>query len=86
VAALAGPGGLPGLPTARGRGAARGRAVMLACVLITAVTAFTGAGGPVLSATPPRAPDFHLPLLNGGTISLADFKGRPLVLLFWTPW
>jgi peroxiredoxin len=37
-------------------------------------------------AAPARAPEFHLPLLSGGTISLADFKGRPLILLFWAPW
>lgn len=37
-------------------------------------------------AVPGQAPDFRLPLLSGGTISLADFRGRPLILLFWAPW
>jgi peroxiredoxin len=27
-----------------------------------------------------------LPLLSGGTVGLADFRGRPLILLFWAPW
>lgn len=33
-----------------------------------------------------RAPDFHLPLLGGGTTGLAAYKGRPVILLFWAPW
>jgi cytochrome c biogenesis protein CcmG/thiol:disulfide interchange protein DsbE len=33
------------------------------------------------------APDFHLTRLdNGETVSLAQFKGRPLVLNFWATW
>lgn len=30
-----------------------------------------------------RAPDFRLPRDDGGTVSLADFKGKPLVLYFY---
>lgn len=33
------------------------------------------------------APDFSLPKLGGGTISLADYKGKkPVVLDFWASW
>ncbi len=33
------------------------------------------------------APNFNLPLLNGGVVSLADFKGqKPVMLYFWTTW
>lgn len=32
------------------------------------------------------APDFTLQTLNGGTISLASLKGRPVVLNFWASW
>src|ERR1043166_5737994 len=28
------------------------------------------------------APDFRLPDVNGRTVSLADFKGKPLVVMF----
>ena len=30
-----------------------------------------------------RAPDFTLPGTGGGTYSLADFRGQPLVLVFY---
>ncbi len=32
------------------------------------------------------APGFTLELLDGKTLSLADMKGSPIVLLFWAPW
>jgi len=33
-----------------------------------------------------RAPDFSLPLLNGGTFSLHSVRGKPVVLNFWAAW
>ncbi len=40
---------------------------------------------------PPRpasfqAPDFTLPTLSGGTIHLADFRGKVILLNFWATW
>ncbi|MGI8747286.1 MAG: TlpA family protein disulfide reductase, partial [Deinococcus sp.] len=32
------------------------------------------------------APDFRLSTLNGGTLSLASLRGRPVVLNFWASW
>ncbi|MBI2038036.1 MAG: TlpA family protein disulfide reductase [Candidatus Magasanikbacteria bacterium] len=33
------------------------------------------------------APNFTLPLLGGGTVSMADFRGKkPVVLAFWASW
>jgi cytochrome oxidase Cu insertion factor (SCO1/SenC/PrrC family) len=62
-------------------------AAALVCVVVATLAAH---GGPATQTVPAaaahRAPDFHLPLLGGGTISLANFKGKPLVLLFWAPW
>jgi cytochrome c biogenesis protein CcmG/thiol:disulfide interchange protein DsbE len=34
----------------------------------------------------PAAPDMRLPKLGGGEASLADFKGKPVVLNFWASW
>ena len=34
----------------------------------------------------PVAPDKRLPKLGGGEASLADFKGKPVVLNFWASW
>ncbi len=38
-------------------------------------------GSPLLGK---QAPDFELELINGTKVHLADFKGRPVVLAFWT--
>lgn len=38
------------------------------------------------SLTGRQAPDFTLALLDGRTVSLGDFKGKPLLLEFWAPW
>ena len=33
-----------------------------------------------------RAPDFELNSLDGQTISLSDFRGKPVLLNFWASW
>lgn len=38
------------------------------------------------AAQPNKAPDFSLQDYNGKTVSLADFKGRPLVINSWASW
>lgn len=32
------------------------------------------------------APDFTLPLFNGGTLTLRSLRGKPVVLNFWASW
>lgn len=60
------------------------RAVLM---VMLAAGALTLSGLAVRAQAAPRpAPAFRLPLLSGGTIGLADLKGRPAVLLFWAPW
>ena len=38
------------------------------------------------SSEPVPAPPFTLAALRGGEISLADFRGRPVVIDFWATW
>jgi len=38
------------------------------------------------SAASGPAPAFTLEPLDGKSVSLADFKGSPVILLFWAPW
>jgi len=33
-----------------------------------------------------RAPDFQLPNLEGESVSLSDFQGKPVLLNFWATW
>jgi peroxiredoxin len=32
------------------------------------------------------APDFQLPRIGGATVSLADLRGKPAVIVFWSSW
>jgi cytochrome oxidase Cu insertion factor (SCO1/SenC/PrrC family) len=36
--------------------------------------------------SPKAAPAFALPALDGRTVRLEDYRGRPLLLFFWTTW
>ncbi len=62
------------------RRSSRTRAVALAIALVAlaALVPARAQAGP--------APAFTLDLLDGKTLSLADYKGSPVILLFWAPW
>jgi len=67
---------------------------------ITALVAFTiwinwrakaieldlGVSAQKLAITGRQAPDFHLQTVDGKTVSLSDFRGRKLGLIFWASW
>jgi cytochrome oxidase Cu insertion factor (SCO1/SenC/PrrC family) len=57
-------------------------------VLALAVAAVTlGAVLPADAGLGPRpAPNFTLEGLDGKPVSLAAYKGSPVILLFWAPW
>jgi cytochrome c biogenesis protein CcmG, thiol:disulfide interchange protein DsbE len=59
------------------------------CTVAVAVAALTLAAllpAQVTAAHAGSAPEFMLELLDGKTLSLADYKGSPVILLFWAPW
>lgn len=73
----------------------RPAALALLLLVLIAVWGSVAAGrGGQLRATPglpgPRvgasAPPFTLPALAGGSVSLAAFRGRPVLLNFWATW
>jgi len=65
--------------------------VLLALALLTVGSA--GAAGPDFAALqiapyePPKsAPAFSLPDVHGRTVTLADLKGKVVLLFFWATW
>ena len=46
----------------------------------------TIADAPVGLSVGQRAPDFTVELLDGRTVSLSDFRGRPVLINFWATW
>lgn len=51
-----------------------------------AVTGDKVVSGRVGTAVGDTAPDFQLTQMNGAAISVADLRGQPAVLVFWTAW
>lgn len=63
--------------------------VMIGFIVLLAIglfnrSAVTGLSGFRLINKP--APDFTLPLLDGGEISMAQIEGQPVVINFWASW
>jgi cytochrome oxidase Cu insertion factor (SCO1/SenC/PrrC family) len=67
------------------------RLLLAAVALLAAVGVAAGApdfaGMHVQPYEPPKAaPAFALPDLEGKTVRLEDFRGKVLLLFFWTTW
>lgn len=75
-------------------------ALLMLPLALLAIIRFSGGGravahGPAVTPPAPRAegsvaglaPDFSLAKLGGGTISLADYRGKkPVIVDFWASW
>ena len=56
-------------------------------VALAVAAAFLVALSPVQAPGAAKpAPSFTLELLDGKTLSLAEYEGSPVILLFWAPW
>jgi peroxiredoxin len=57
---------------------------VLSTLLALALAACSSAPGTARLGGP--APDFSLPTADGGTVRLADLKGKPVLINFWATW
>lgn len=71
------------------------KAALALLVFVVSALACEIANGRAVAATPKQqadanvndaAPEFQLQQENGQTISLADLRGHPAVIIFWTSW
>lgn len=63
------------------------RKIFLAALLLVAAENFLFAAEPLsMAETSNRAANFTLPDLGNKEVSLLDFYGKPVILLFWTTW
>jgi peroxiredoxin len=57
---------------------------VLSTFVVLALAACSGAQPAARLGSP--APDFTLPTADGGTVRLADLKGKPVLINFWATW
>ena len=61
--------------------------MLLALLLSLLVLPFSGgAAAQQSTGTRQQAPDFTLEDLNGAEVSLSDYRGSVVIMLFWTTW
>ncbi len=92
---------LDGSPAPRRRGLFLIIGVLVAILVVAGVASVvvassgTKAQSPATSEPPPPkggvnrgdlAPDFQLTTLDGATVRLSEFRGRPVILNFWASW
>lgn len=54
--------------------------------LVLVLLILCGCARHVVPPFPGRSVDFTLPELNGGSVSLSEFRGAPVLLHFWASW
>jgi len=55
-------------------------------IILTSMLLVTGCAAPSVARVGESAPDFQLENLDGQTISLSDFRGKPVLINFWATW
>ncbi len=60
--------------------------IILVVLSLLLVRNFLFAAEPLQTKTPELAPNFTLLDLENKGFSLSDFKGKPIILFFWTTW
>jgi peroxiredoxin len=63
-----------------------GNAVKVAAIALAALLTAADPGAAQNSDPGSTPPDFRLKTLAGGTVTLAEYRGRPLLLNFWATW
>lgn len=59
---------------------------LLVVVAGLALAWFLGSDAPVVAEIGETAPDFTVEVIEGGTFTLSDARGQPVVLNFWASW
>jgi len=55
-------------------------------IILTSMLLVTGCTEPSVARVGGPAPDFRLENLDGKSISLGDFRGKPVLINFWATW
>jgi cytochrome c biogenesis protein CcmG, thiol:disulfide interchange protein DsbE len=63
-----------------------GKLILLAVVIVGAILFAQSLRGPKPVEDGQSAPDFSLPALNSGTVSLAKYRGQVILVNFWATW
>ena len=59
---------------------------VVSLIILTSLLLVAGCSAPSVARVGEPAPDFRLENLDGQSISLSDFRGKPILLNFWATW
>lgn len=60
--------------------------IVLVVILVLGLLGVSCSGSAPAPAVGKSAPDFQLASLDGQTMALSDFRGRPVLINFWASW
>ena len=59
---------------------------VVSLIILTSMLLVAGCSAPSVARVGEPAPDFRLENLDGQSISLSDFRGKPVLINFWATW